>query len=68
MGMINVVFEEITNPHKKGRMLSKEEAERRIAKLGLKKVYYSEDGTIWDTEDEPLFKEFQGQGNKIKDI
>ena len=27
-----------------------------------------EDGVIWDTEDEPLYEEFQGQGNKIKDI
>ena len=32
MGMINVVFEEVTNPHKKGRILSKEEAERIIRK------------------------------------
>lgn len=68
MGMTNTVFEEVTNPHKKGRILSKEEAERQIAKLSLKKVFFSEDGVIWDTEDEPLYEEFQGQGNKIKDI
>ena len=68
VGMANVVYEEIETPFKKGKRMTKEEARMRIKELGLVKVYSDENGAIWDKEDEPLYKEFHGQGRKIKDI
>lgn len=59
-GMTNAAYEEIQNPNKKGKRLSKDEAKSRIKELGLVKVYSSEDGIVWDTPDKDFYGRFQG--------
>lgn len=66
--IVNVVYEEIETPFKKGKRMTKEDAKKRIKELGLVKVYSDKYGVIWDKEDEPLYQEFHGQGRKINDI
>lgn len=68
IGMVNVVYEEIETPFKKGKRMAKEDAKKRIKELGLVKVYSDENGVIWDKEDEPLYAEFHGKGREIRDI
>lgn len=59
--MTNVVYEEVDDPNKKGRTLSKDEAKKRIKELGLVKVYSGDEGIIWDTPEK--FK-----GIHVKDL
>ena len=66
--MTNVVYEEIDNPFKNGKRMTKEEARKRIKELGLIKVYSDDSGVIWDKAEEPLYQEFHGQGSKIRNI
>lgn len=69
VGMSNFIYEETTSPFKRGKYLQKDEARKKIAEQNLVKVFRDEEGnTIWDTLDEPLFKNFQGQSHKIIDL
>lgn len=68
MGRVNVTFEEVADPRKKGKILSKDEAKARIKELGLVKVYRDENGVIWDTSDKEFLTAFEGMGDEIKEI
>ena len=68
MGRVNVTFEEVADPRKKGKILSKDEAKARIKELGLVKVYRDENGVIWDTPDKEFLTAFEGMGDEIKEI
>lgn len=68
MGRVNVTFEEVSDPRKKGKILSKDEAKARIKELGLVKVYRDENGVIWDTPDKEFLTAFKGMGDEIKEI
>ena len=66
--MVNVTYEEIIDPRKKGKILTKEDAKEKIAELGLVKAYQDENGIIWDTPEMDFFNAFKGVGNEIKEI
>lgn len=68
LGMVNATFEEVSDPHKKGKILSNDEAKARIKELGLVKAYQDENGIIWDTPEMDFFNSFKGVGNEIKEI
>lgn len=68
LGMVNATFEEVSDPRKKGKILSKDEAKARIKELGLVKVYRDENGVIWDTPDKAFLTAFEGIGDEIKEI
>lgn len=68
LGMVNATFEEVTDPRKKGKVLSKDEAKNRIKELGLVKVYRDENGVIWDTPDKEFLTAFEGIGDKIEEV
>lgn len=68
IGMTNVTYEEVTIPYKIGRKFSKDEAKKRIREKGMIKVFSCEDGVVWDTPDEPFFREYNRKGIKIEDI
>lgn len=68
LGMVNATFEEVSDPRKKGKILSKDEAKARIKELGLVKVYRDENGVIWDKPEMDFFNAFKGVGNEIKEI
>lgn len=66
--MANATFEEVIDPRKKGKILTKDEAKARIKELGLVKVYRDENGVIWDTPDKEFLTAFEGMGDEIKEI
>jgi hypothetical protein len=68
LGMVNATFEEVSDPRKKGKILSKDEAKARIKELGLVKVYRDENGVIWDTPDKEFLTAFEGIGDEIEEI
>ena len=68
LGMTNVTFEEVTDPRKKGKILCKEGAKRRIKELGLIVAYCDKNGTIWDTPDKQFLSAFEGVGDEIEEI
>ena len=68
LGMVNATFEEVPDPRKKGKILTKDEAKARIKELGLVKVYSDENGVIWDTPDKEFLTAFEGIGNEIEEI
>lgn len=68
IGMVNVAFEEVVDPRKKGKILSKEDAKERIRELGLVKVYSDENGVIWDTPNKEFLATYEGIGKDIKEI
>lgn len=58
-GMTNVAYEEICDPNKKGKRLSKDEAKKRIKELGLVKTHSDESGIIWDTPNKEFYEKFK---------
>lgn len=68
LGMVNATFEEVTDPRKKGKILTKDEAKVRIKELGLVKVHSDENGVIWDTPDKAFLTAFEGIGDEIEEI
>lgn len=66
IGIQNVVYEDIHDPNKKGKRITKEAARKKIKEEGMIEVHRSEDGVIWDYPDEPFLKKFRGV--EIKDI
>jgi hypothetical protein len=68
LGMVNVTFEEVADPRKKGKILTKDEAKARIKELGLVKVHSDENGVIWDTPSKDFLNAFEGLGSEIKEI
>lgn len=68
LGMVNIVFEEITDPRKRGKVLTKENARERIEELGLVKVHKDESGVIWDTPNKEFYNSFKGMSNEIKEF
>lgn len=59
-------YEEVTNPHKNGKILSKEEADKRIKEQGLIQVFSNRHGTIWDKPDEPMWAKYNGTFKHFK--
>lgn len=68
LGIVNVTFEEVSDPRKKGKILTKDEAKARIKELGLVKVCRNENGVIWDTPDKAFLTAFEGMGNEVKEM
>lgn len=68
LGMVNATFEEVSDPRKKGKILTKDEAKARIKELGLVKVCRDENGVIWDTPDKKFLTAFEGMGDEIKEM
>lgn len=68
LGMVNPTFEEVSDPRKKGKILSKDEAKARIKELGLVKVCSNENGVIWDTPNKEFLTAFEGIGDEIEEI
>lgn len=68
LGMVNATFEEVSDPRKKGKILTKEDAKERIRELGLVKVYSDENGVIWDTPNKEFLAIYEGIGKEIKGI
>lgn len=58
-------YEETFDPHKTGKILTKEAAEKKIKSKGLVLVHSSKHGCIWDTPDEPFYSQFQGTYSHI---
>lgn len=53
-------YEEVYNPYKGGRLLTKEQAMDIIAERKLVVVHHNIYGTIWDEPDEPMWQEYNG--------
>lgn len=68
LGMVNATFEEVTDPRKKGKILSKDEAKAKIKELGLVKVCHNKNGVIWDTPNKEFLTAFEGIGDEIEEI
>lgn len=68
LGMVNATFEEVTDPRKKGKILSKDEAKAKIKELGLVKVCRNKNGVIWDTPNKEFLTAFEGIGDEIEEI
>ena len=66
--MVNATFEEVVDPRKKGKILTKEDAKERIRELGLVKVHRDENGVIWDTPNKEFLTAFEGIGDEIEEI
>ena len=66
--MVNPTFEEVSDPRKRGKILSKDEAKARIKELGLVKVCHDENGVIWDTPNKEFLTAFEGIGDEIEEI
>lgn len=64
MDMTNAVYEEIADPDRPGRKLSRPDADRRIRELGLVKVHHNRYGTIWDTPGQDFLAKYE-QCNQI---
>lgn len=67
IGMVNPTFEEVSDPRKKGKTLSKDEAKARIKELGLVKTHSDENGIVWDTPDKKFLTKFEGVGDEIEE-
>lgn len=68
LGMVNATFEEVTDPRKKGKVLSKDEAKNRIKELGLVKTHGDKNGIVWDTPNKEFLTAFEGIGDEIEEI
>lgn len=53
-------YEEVSNPHKAGKLISKKEAQERIEAQGLILVYSDKNGAVWDSPDEPMLEKYGG--------
>lgn len=53
-------YEELHNPHRQGRVLTREEAMQRIEEDGMVLVHQMGGCKIWDTPDEPLWRKYNG--------
>lgn len=53
-------YEEVTDPSRAGRLLTRAEAVEIIKARSLVKVYKDRNGVVWDEPDEPLLQEFGG--------
>ena len=51
-------YEEVTNPHREGRILTREEAMEVIEEKGLVLVHQMGGCKIWDHPDEPMWAEY----------
>ena len=54
------VYEEIQTPEKVGKLLSREEALKRIEELGMIQVFTSPFGAVYDTPYEPFWEKYEG--------
>ena len=68
IGMVNPTFEEVSDPRKRGKILSKDEAKARIKELGLVNVCHDENCVIWDTPNKEFLTAFEGIGDEIEEI
>lgn len=59
-------YEEVEDPHRSGRIMTREQAMQRIEKLGLVLVFRNEHGSIWDRPDEPMLQEYEGTFTHLK--
>lgn len=54
-------YEEVHNPNKEGKELTRSEAVKAIKEQGLVKVHQTPYGAIWDTPDEPMWNRYHGK-------
>lgn len=53
-------YEEVQSPEKVGKLLSREEALKRIEELGMIQVFTSPFGAVYDLPDEPFWEKYEG--------
>lgn len=51
-------YEEVTNPHREGKLLTREEAKEIIKEKGLVLVHKMGGNQIWDYPDEPMWMRY----------
>lgn len=59
-------YEECYNPEIKGRLLTREEAQRRIREDGMVLVHSTPYGAVYDTPDEPFWEKHNGYYSRHK--
>lgn len=59
-------YEEVFDPEKVGKLLSREEALRLIKEKGMIQVYTSPFGAVYDTPDEPFWEKHNGYYSQHK--
>lgn len=59
-------YEEVFDPEKDGKLLSREEALRLIKEKGMIQVYTSPFGSVYDTPDEPFWEKYNGYYSQHK--
>lgn len=55
------VYEEVGNPNKQGKILTREKALERIKEEGLVLVYQRPYGAVYDHPDEPWWEKWNGK-------
>ena len=63
-GDMGVEYEMITNPLRKGKMMTKEEAMQYVEKHGLVKAIEGKDGVVWDTPGREFQTKWKGCFNQ----
>lgn len=56
-------YEEVRNPHKQGKILTRDQAKKIIEEKGLVEVCNNRYGIIWDKPDEPMLNRYGGTFN-----
>lgn len=56
-------YEEVENPHKQGKILTRDQAKKIIEEKGLVEVCNNRYGIIWDKPDEPMLNRYGGTFN-----
>ena len=59
-------YEEVTDPRKNGRILTKDQAMKIIEERELVLVHQNKHGSIWDAPDEPMKQTYEGIYTSIK--
>ena len=59
-------YEDIYDPHKPGKILTREKAMEMIRESGLVEVHRNKHGVIWDLPDEPMLQKYEGTFTHFK--
>ena len=59
-------YEEVTNPHHSGKILTREKALEKIEQDGLALVHHCQHGDVWDSPDEPMLQKYEGTFTHFK--
>lgn len=65
-GDMGVEYEVVTNPLRKGKMMTKEEAMQYVEKHGLVKAIEGKDGVVWDTPGREFQTKWKFMGRAVR--